>query len=437
MKNGSHLPSRRGFLTVGAVAGLGLHLGDFFWLRRAQAEQQQQTTPKAKANGVIHIFLPGGYAHQETFDPKPYAPIEYRGDFKAIPTKIAGEMFCETLAKTANIADKLTVVRSLTHGEAAHERGVHNMFTGSRPSPALVFPSMGSVVSHEFGSRNNLPPYICVPNQPNQFAGPGYLSSSFAPFSLGADPANKGFKVRDLALANGIDTQRETRRRTALEAVNQHFIAKERADAVGAMNTFYQRAFDLISSQAAREAFNIDAEPDKLRDAYGRSSAGARMLMARRLIEAGTRFVTLTYGGWDHHRQIAPQIRSQVPAFDQAFAALIDDLNQRGLLDETLVMVSTEFGRTPKINRDAGRDHWSRVFSVVLAGGGVKRGLVHGSSGPTASEPESGALSPEDLTTTVFHQLGINAEKRLLAPGDRPVQIVKGGQVRRELLVYE
>ena len=430
----SRRTSRRGFLTVGAVAGLGLTLGDFFRLREAQAEQKQYEHLEPKAKSVIHIFLPGGVAQQETFDPKPYAPIEYRGDLKTVPTKIPGEVFCETLRKTAEIADKITVLRAVSHGEAAHERGVHNMMTGYRPSPAIVFPSMGSVVSHEYGPRNNLPPYICIPNQINANAGTGYLSSSFAPFSLGSDPASDGFKVRDLAVTDGIDENRATRRRSMLEAVNEHFIAKDKSDAVGAMNTFYQRAFNLISSKSAREAFNIAAEPKELRDAYGRNAAGQRMLMARRLVEAGARFVSLTYGSRDHHQKIFPAMRNQMPAFDQGFSTLIRDLDDRGMLDETLVMVSSEFGRTPKTNREAGRDHWSKVFSVVLAGGGVKRGLIYGSSSATASEPESGLIGPEDLATTVYHQLGIVADKELMAPGGRPIEIVKGGQVRTELL---
>lgn len=426
--------SRRGFLTVGAVAGIGLNLGDYLLLRRAQAAQKDFANIEAKAKSVIHIYLPGGMAHQESWDPKPYAPIEYRGDLKPVNTKIEGEVFCETLAKTAQIADKITVIRSMTHGEAAHERGTHNMFTGYRPSPALVFPSMGSVVSHEYGPRNNLPPYICIPNQPNEYAGNGYLSSSFAPFSLGDDPARGGFKVRDLSLAPGVDPARADRRRSALDAVNDHFAEKAESDAVGAMNTFYQRAFDLISSPKAREAFNIEAEPANVRDAYGRNQAGQRMLMARRLVAAGARFVTLTYGGWDHHNQITRNFRNQMPAFDQAFSALILDLDAQGLLDETLVMVSSEFGRTPKINGTAGRDHWPRVFSVVLAGGGIQRGLIYGASNATASEPEQNPIGPQDLATTVYHQLGIVAEKELLAPGDRPIEIVKGGKVRKDLL---
>jgi Protein of unknown function (DUF1501) len=425
---------RRGFLTVGAVSGIGLSLADFFRLQEAKAEQKNYDFIEAKAKSVIHIFLPGGMAQQESFDPKPFSPLEYRGEMKPIPTKIPGAEFCEVLPKTAAIADKITVVRSMSHGEAAHERGTHNMFTGYRPSPALVFPSMGSVVSHEYGPRNNLPPYVCIPSVPNEFASTGYLSSSFAPFSLGSDPANNGFKVLDLATQGGVDEARFSRRRSALEAVNDYFAKKEKSDALTAMDTFYDRAYSLVSSQQAREAFNIDAESPSVRDEYGRNQAGQRMLMARRLVAAGVRFVTLTYGGWDMHNAITQSMRNQMPAFDQAFSALIADLDRTGLLNETLVMVSSEFGRTPKINQNAGRDHWPKVFSVVLAGGGIKRGSIFGSSNSTASEPEEDEIGPADLATTVYHQLGIIADKELMAPGNRPIEIVDGGKVRKGLL---
>lgn len=427
-------PNRRGFLAIGAVGGLGISLADFFALQSASAAENEFVTPPVVAKSVIHIFLPGGLAAQESFDPKPYAPIEFRGELRAIDTKIPGVQFSELLPKTAGIADKLTVIRSLTHGEAAHERGQHNMMTGYRPSPALQFPSIGSVVSHEFGPRNNLPAYVCVPSEPNPYAGSGYLSSAYAPFTLGDDPARKGFKVRDLNLPGGVDGARFERRRQALDAVNRKFVGSTTADEVAAMNTFYQRAFDLIGSPAAQAAFDITAEEDAVRDRYGRNPAGQRMLLARRLVEAGARFVTLSYGGWDHHQGITAAMRRQAPPLDQAFSTLIADLDERGLFDETLVLLSSEFGRTPKINQDAGRDHWSKVFSVVAAGGGLRRGEVVGSSGATGSEPEDAPVSPEDLATTMFHQLGIAAEKELMAPGGRPIEIVKGGRVRTELL---
>jgi len=430
--NGNRL-SRRSLLTVGAIGGLGLTLADYFRLNEARADQKHYDFVQAKAQSVIHIFLPGGLAHQESFDPKPYAPLEYRGELNTIKTN-TGDVFCETLPQLAQLADKITVIRSMTHGEAAHERGTHNMFTGYRPSPALTFPSMGSVVSHEYGPRNNLPPYVCIPNVPNEFASNGYLSSSFAPFSLGSDPASKGFKVLDLNMPNGVDDARFTRRRSALEAVNEYFVTKAKSDNVGAMNTFYERAYSLISSPQAREAFNIEAEPGKIREEYGQNQAGQRMLMARRLVGAGVRFVTLTYGGWDMHTNVTKGMKNQMPSFDQALSALIRDLDRNGQLDSTIVMVSSEFGRTPKINNTAGRDHWPKVFSVMLAGGGIKKGYIHGTSNSTASEPDADPIGPEDLATTVYNQLGIVADKELMAPGDRPIEIVDGGKVCRALL---
>jgi hypothetical protein len=322
----------------------------------------------------------------------------------------------------------------MTHGEAAHERGTHNMFTGYRPSPALQFPSFGSVISHEFGSKNNMPPYVCIPSMPNTYAGSGYLSSAYGPFSLGADPASGSFRVRDLDLPGGIDDGRFSRRRTMLEAVDDHFRKLEKSDNLAAMDSFYQRAYGLISSKAARQAFDISAESDAAKDKYGKNEAGLRMLMCRRLVEAGVRFVSMTYGGWDHHTNINGGFRGQMPPFDKAFAALITDLEERGLLDSTIVMVTSEFGRTPKINKDQGRDHWPKVFSIVLAGGGFKKGQIYGSSDATAAEPNQDPLTVEDMATTMYKQLGIVADKELIAPGGRPIEIVKDGDVVTELL---
>jgi uncharacterized protein (DUF1501 family) len=421
--------SRRAFLHVGAVGALGLTLDQYL---RLQAAEPAAKKPKAEA--CIHIFLPGGMAHQESWDPKPFAPVEYRGQMATVKTKIEGEVFNECLPKMAALADQIAVCRAMTHGEAAHERGTHNMFTGYRPSPAIKFPSMGSVVSHELGVRNNLPPYVAVPSMPAQEAGSGYLSSSYAPFSLGSDPANGGFRVQDLALPGSVTGDRFTTRRNMLDAVNAHFAGKEKSDNIAAMDTFYQRAYGLIASEKARDAFDINKEDAKLRDAYGRNAAGQRMLMARRLVEGGVRFVTLTYGGWDLHGGIVGGTKSQLPQFDQALAALVTDLKGRGLFDSTLVMVSSEFGRTPKVNATAGRDHWPKVFSVVLAGGGIKKGLIYGKSDATASEPDTDGLTVEDLAHTVYHCLGIDAAKKLMSPGDRPIDIVREGKTRKELL---
>ena len=420
-------PNRREFLFVGLVGSVGLTLGNLFKL------QAQSAGTPARAQSVINIFLPGGIAAQESFDPKLLAPIEYRGPLGAIKTKLDGIYFSEALKHTADVADKLCVVRSMTHGEADHDRGTHNMFTGWRPSPAVQYPSIGSIVSHELGARNNLPPYVCVPTQPNSFAGTGFLGSAYGPFSLGADPANGRFKVRDLNLPSGVDEQRFAERREMRAVVDAHFSGLENSDALAGMDSFYQRAYAMMSSDKARAAFDLKQEKDKLRDEYGRNAAGQRMLLARRLVEAGVRFVSMTYGGWDHHDNIRNGVTTQMPSFDQAFAALIRDLDGRGMLDSTLVLVTTEFGRTPKVNGTAGRDHYPKVFSIVMAGGGMKTGYVHGSTDPTGTEPDSDPLMVPDYAATIYHLLGIDFEKTLLA-GTRPVKIVKDGEVARGLL---
>ena len=426
---------RREFLKVGCLSGLGLSLGSLFRLQAARADAKSYASFQGTAQSVIHIWLPGGWAQQETFDPKPLAPLEYRGEMGSIETRLPGVRFNELLPKTAGIADRITVVRSMTHGEAAHERGTHNMFTGYRPSPALDYPSFGSVVAHELGPRDNLPPYVCLPNLPAPDAGAGYLGSGYGPFTIGSDPADPNFTVRDLALPGGVDARRFGARQRLRDAVGRHFQRLEDSANLAAMDEFYSRAYDLVSSAAARAAFDVKAEPDHVRDEYGRTEAGQRMLLARRLVESGVRLVTLTYGGWDMHQKIRDGITKTLPPFDQAYAALIRDLERRGLLDSTLVMVSSEFGRTPKINGDAGRDHWPKVFSILLAGGGIKRGVVYGASDAIAAEPADNPLTVEDLATTVYHCLGIVADKELVAPGNRPVEIVDGGRVRNDLLV--
>ena len=422
--------TRRDFLKVGFLSGVGLTLGDFLMIRSAGADDTLAAPP---ADSVIQIFLAGGMSHVDSFDPKPDAPIEVRGELGVVKTN-TGELFGGLLKQTAQVADKISVIRSFTHSEAAHERGTHNMLTGYQPSPAIAYPAMGSVVAHEYGPRKSLPPYVCVPNASNQYLGTGYLSSAYGPFSLGDDPARKGFRVRDLASPDDVNEERFTRRRSLLETVDDHFRQLENADVLDAMGTFYQRAYSLISSTEARNAFNIDAEDAKIRDEYGRNSIGQQLLMARRLIEAGVRFVTVVYGGWDHHKNIRDAMRGRLPALDQAYATLIRDLDRRGLLDKTLVALTSEFGRTPRINRDAGRDHWPKVFSIALSGGGVKGGHILGASDPTASEPFERPTGPADMAATIFTQLGIDPAKKLMSAGNRPIDIVRHGKPIAELL---
>jgi hypothetical protein len=424
---------RRDFLQVGAMAGLGLTLPQMLQLQASSVAMPSVETYKPIATSIIHIFLPGGLAQHESWDPKPFAAPEYRGPFKPIKGA-TGEYVGEKFVNIAKILDKISIIRSVTHGEAAHERGTNNMLTGYRPSPAIKFPSFGTIIAHEQGARNNLPPYVVIPNVFAPEQGSGYLSSAFGPFAIGSDPADNNFAVRDLNTPTDIDTKRLSRRRHLLAAVDEHFRSIEKSDAITAMDSFYDAAYKLISSDKAREAFNLKAEPAKLRDEYGRNAAGQRFLLARRLVEAGTRMVFVNYGSWDHHSNIKGAMESQAPHFDTAFARLITDLEERGLLDTTLVMVSSEFGRTPKINSTNGRDHYPRVFSVAMAGGGIKKGYVYGKSDALGAEPDENPVGPEDLARTMYRLLGINSQKRLVLEGVRPIDIVNGGRILEELI---
>jgi hypothetical protein len=440
---------RRSFIQVGVLGGIGLGLADYF---RARAGTVRSATDavhhsEGRAKSAIQIILPGGLAHQESWDPKPEAPVEYRGPLGVAKTKLTGIVLSENLARTAQVADKITIVRSMTGRIPDHAQATYHMFTGYLPTPAILHPCLGAVVSHEFGPKNNLPPFVGVPNVPVQ-AGTGYLSSKYGAFELGSDPGRKDFQVRDISLPKGMTEERFGYRKIAREAVEDHFRKAEGNPAeLDAMDDFYQKAYKLISSAEARRAFLLDGEPDAISKLYGEYknprngqmfSINRQLLLARRLVESGVRFVTVMYNGslgWDNHVRIKDAMDGGMPAFDHAFAGLITDLDQRGLLDSTLVMVTSEFGRTPKINENAGRDHWARVYSYALAGGGIQRGEIYGSSNATASEPDRDPVTVEDFLATVYHQLGINAEDRLLAPGDRPIDIVRGGKVIDGLIV--
>jgi uncharacterized protein (DUF1501 family) len=436
-------PTRRDIIRVGWLGGLGLTLGDVLKLE-STAKAAEPRKADAKAKSVIHIYLQGGFPHMDSFDPKPDAPAEYRGILGTVETKLAGERFSEHMAKLSQIADKITVVRSMTHTEVDHSRGEHSMFTGYRPSPALTYPSMGSVTAHELGVRNNMPPYIVVPTAGSQYLGSGYLSTQYGPFALGADPGRPGFAVRDLSLPKDVDEGRFHSRKEWKELVDDHFARTEKDDQLAAMDSFYQRAYGMLSSPTVRDAFSLKNETEETKKLYGmaglsgplafRNGGAARFLIARRLVEAGARFVTVTFGAWDTHAFHYRGIEAQMPVLDIALAGLITDLDQRGLLDSTLVVVNSEFGRTPKVNAGGGRDHWPRVFSLVLAGGGVKRGQIYGASDALAAEPKKDSLFIEDYTHTLYHLIGIDARKDLMSPGNRPQQIVMNGKVVKGLL---
>lgn len=427
-------PSRRDFLKVGALSTLGLTLGDYFMLQDAAAQAAVPSdvlvsgpAPITKAQSVIFIYMSGGMSHMDSFDPKPYAPIEYRGELGTVNTN-TGDVFSGQLGRLAAVADKMAVIRSVTHGEAAHERGSHNMITGFKPSPAITYPSYGSVVSHHFGSRNDLPGYIAVPAADIPDMGTGYLSSAFGAFSVGGEPQDPNFRVRDLNLPAGVTPERMEGRRNLLQAVDAHFNALEKSDALTAMNSYYERAYSLISSQKAREAFDITQEAAEMRDMYGRHNFGQRLLLSRRLVEAGARFVSVSDGGWDHHKNIKGAMSGQLPYVDQGLAALLTDLSNRGLLESTLVVLTTEFGRTARLNQDGGRDHWPKVFSMVMAGGGIKGGVIHGMSDPRGAEPANDPVGPGDIGSTIYTLLGINPGDRIMSAGNRPIDITRDGK---------
>lgn len=435
--------TRRSALRVGSLAGLGLTLGGVLRIEQAQAAQKIYKSVEGTAKSVIQIILPGGIAAQETWNPKPEAPLEYRGPLGVSKTPIAGIKTSSIWPKIGSIADKLCVVRSVVGSIPDHGAAQYHMLSGHRQSQAIKHPAVGAVVNHEFGARNGLPGYIGIPELNLPGAGTGYLSEKFGAFTTGGDPAQgNAFQVRDLRLPNGLDQTAFEGRQRLRDIINDQFRKLEaNPEPLETMDAYYQQAYTMISSQAVRDAFDLSQEDEATKARYGMgkflerghygkslgSEAGGRMLLARRLVEAGARFVSLTYEGWDDHTIIREQYEKKMPAFDNALSTLITDLDERGLLDSTLVWVASEFGRTPKINASAGRDHWSRVFSIGMAGGGLKQGLFYGDSDATSSEPADKPVPLENLHSTIYKLIGINSQGELMAPGERPIEIVDHG----------
>lgn len=426
--------SRRDVLQVGSLAVGGLTLGQFFGIQSAQAEQKWYESIDGPAKSVIQIILPGAVSAQESWNPKPESPLEYRGPFGVTKTPIPGVVLGEMMSETAKIADRLTIARAVVGKIPDHGQGSYHMLRGYPMTPALKHPTIGTVVNHEYASRSELPTYLAIGNAKDET---GYLSSKYGPFTTGSDPASGNFQIRDMSLPGGIDLDTFESRKRIRDAVNAQFRQLEaNPGPLDTMDSYYERAYKMMTSQAVRDAFDLSKEPESLKQRYGKgqfasntgSQAGMRMLLARRLVEAGARFVTLRYGEWDHHTEIKKNFELNMPAFDKAFAALISDLEERGLLDTTLVWVASEFGRTPKVNQVAGRDHWARVFSTVMAGGGLKQGLVYGDSDSTSTDPAKDAMPLADLHATIYRQIGINSDKELMASGQRPIEIIDSGK---------
>ena len=411
------MSTRRDFLRIGGSIWGGLNLP---WLLAAGGSAQN----------CIIFFQEGGPSQHDSFDPKPEQPSDIRGGFGTIRTSVPGVHFSELLPRCAKNFKKFAVIRSMYSKEAIHEKAKQYIFSGARPNNAFKHPVYGSVVAKELGARQGLPPFVCIPRK-DISADAGLLGPAYDPFITG-DPGQKEFRVQDLALPTGVSLEETASRARLLSALDADIRHAEKSKVVEGMDHFYQKAFDLVSSAAARKAFNLDEEPDALRDEYGRHGAGQGALLARRLVESGVRLAAVFQGGYDSHTNNDAASKKIFPVFDQAFVALIGDLERRGLLDTTLVLGIGEFGRTPHINHSSGRDHWPGVFSIAAAGAGIQGGQIIGSSDAQGGAPKDRPISIEDLGATLYKKLGIDFHKEYRANG-RPVKINSDGTPVREL----
>jgi hypothetical protein len=434
--------ARRDFLRLGTagVFGLGLTLPQ---LLARQARAAAAGKP-AKDVSLIFLFLHGGISHMDSWDLKPDAPAEFRGDFSPIDTNVPGVRICEHLPRTAKQMDKIALIRSFRHHNSDHGPADHYILTGYFPtagfnptlSPNNQRPAHGAVVARTLGPRGSVPPYVCLPKL-HPSAGSAYLGPVAAPFVIDADPNAPDFAVPDLAPPAVVDASRLDARKELLARVDRfQKSAEARANRdAGAVGVFQQKAFELMTSPEAKKAFDIHAEDDALRDEYGRNNLGQSCLMARRLVQAGVRCVTIDHSNWDTHDANFRVLKDQLlPKLDAGLSTLFRDLADRGMLDSTLVIVTGEFGRTPRINKNAGRDHWGPAFTVALGGGGIKGGRVVGKSDARAEKPADDPYGPEDLAATLYHCLGIDPEEEFYTPEGRPVKIVNNGRVIQALL---
>ncbi len=427
---------RRDVLRVGALSFMGLTLSKYFALAGEAKKASPLTQTTGTADSVILIWLAGGPSHLDTWDLKPDAPLEIRGTFKPIETSAKGIQISEHLPKVAKQMDKICLVRSMTSPAAAHEIGTHYMLTGFLPLPGFAVPSYGAVAAKLLGPRSALPPYIAI-QQPGSEMGAGFLGAALNPFCPGGDPNSGNFQVRDLEMSGGMTTQKLDRRKALRETVDNAFRLQERgSDTARAVDSFYNRAYTLLSSTEARAAFDLSKEKGELRDAYGRNTFGQSLLLSRRLVEAGVRFTTVTLGGWDNHSNIFNALAGgSLPQFDQSFSTFIADMAQHGLLQRTMIVVMGEFGRSPLINKDGGRDHHPRVFSTLLAGGGIKGGTLVGSSDARGMEPASDPVRPEDLSATIYQALGLDYTQSISSPEGVRIALSRGGSPIRKALV--
>ncbi|MFO0959815.1 MAG: DUF1501 domain-containing protein [Isosphaeraceae bacterium] len=424
---------RRDFLRVGALAGLGLGLPG---LLRAEAKADGDRRDVS----CILIWLQGGLSHIDSFDPKPDAPTEIRGEFGAIATNVPGIQLADPLPLMAMQQDKYSILRSLNPRNGSHGVADAYMLTGHPFTPALTYPCYGSVLAREQGGRGAMPPHVQIGTAVDaRFGGgvAGFLGDQYNPFVLPGDPSNPGFTVRDVSLPGGVDADRFRRRMHALEAVDTWQARMESPGGpLEATDVFYRKAYDLITSPEAKKAFAMQAEGPRLRDRYGRNALGQGCLLARRLVESGVRFVTVTHGGWDTHQDNFKSLKARLlPSLDQAMSGLLQDLSDRGLLDSTLVVCLSDFGRTPKVNPSAGRDHWATASVAVLAGARQKAGVAVGETNALAEMPVDAPYYTEDVAATIYHKLGIPLDTFHQAPDGRPIRVTTTeSRVIRELV---
>jgi len=417
---------RRDFLRLGTAGVFGLGLADLLRLE-ARADKVKRT-----ATSVIMVWLAGAPATIDMWDLKPDAPEGIRGEFKTIATSADGVRISEQLPRVAKIVDRTTLVRSLHHNIPEHGVGTLYMTTGNRPSPALEYPALGSLASRLLPAPAGVPSYVTFSGF--RSTGPGYLGSAYSAFEVEGNPQQGKLRVQGVSLPDNFTPADLANRDKLRNTFDAAFRALDEAEVSASLDKFHQQALDILRSDKTRKAFNLDEETAPVRDSYGRTPLGQSALAARRLVEAGARFVTIGLGGWDTHANNFRTLRFLLPQVDQSLSALVSDLDSRGLLDSTIVYCAGEFGRTPTINGSAGRDHWARSMAVFLAGGGFRKGYVHGSTDAHGMQPASDPCSPDDVSATIFRALGIAPNHAVQTTTGRPIAIFRDGNVIEKLL---
>jgi hypothetical protein len=429
--------SRREFLRIGGLSAVGLTLPAVLRMRHAAAAADTVSRTRSHPSCIL-LWLEGGPSHIDTFDPKPDAPAEVRGEFGTVTTTIPGVRFSDQLPKLAKVADKLSVIRGHDPRNGTHGVADHLMMSGHKFNPTLAYPCYGSVVAKERGYVNDIFPFVQLGRNIDKRSNggiAGFLGDQYNAFEIPDDPNSPGFRVRDLSLATKADCDRLRRRYSMLQELDKYQKGIESApQELRTRDIFYEKAHDLITSPTAKAAFDLSKEAPKVRETYGKNGFGQSCLLARRLIEAGVQFVTVTSGGWDTHQNNFTALKKIVPPMEQAYAALLSDLSERGMLDSTLIVWMGDFGRTPRINVAAGRDHWASAGVVCMGGGGVKTGQVVGSTNPLGEFVTDSPVAPQDVAATIYHAMGVPLHTWYKTADGRPVELCPEGKRVKQLV---